>query len=90
MNMDRLLNKRVVKQTVGDLRKALKDIPDDREICLSFMLYDEGMQSVYLAEMYPHMKYDPVVKDKLFDESIVELVGFIDSKCTYVERKDDE
>ena len=31
MNMDRLLNKRVVKQTVKDLKEALKDADDDAD-----------------------------------------------------------
>ena len=89
MNMDKLLNKKVVKQTVGDLKKALKDVPDDREIVLTFLLYDEGMKNVYLAETYTEMGYDPVRKEKVFNDKIVELIGFIDDRCTYVERKDE-
>ena len=88
--MKKILNKRSVKLTVGDLKEALKDIPDDREIALSFMLYDEGRMSVYLAEIYTHMKYDPVLKERMFDEDmIVELVGFTDDYSTYIERDDD-
>ena len=81
-----ILNKRVVKQTVGDLKKALKDVPDDKEIVLSFMCYDKGKYAVYLADIFSNMKYDPVIKQRLFDDSVVELIGFIDEYCTYVAR----
>ena len=85
----KILNKRVVKKTVGDLKKELKDIPDDREVCLSFMMYDEGRESVYLSDIRSHMKYDPVTKNRMFDDMIVELVGFTDEYSTYVERDDE-
>ena len=34
--MRNIRNKRVVKKTVGDLKKELKDIPDDTEVILAF------------------------------------------------------
>ena len=90
MKMDRLLNKKVVKMTAGDLKKALQDADDDQEVVLSFMLYDEGRTSVYLSEAYTHMKYDPVMQEKLFDGKVVELLGFTDKMCTYMEKHDDK
>ena len=38
--MKNIRNRRVVKKTVGDLKKELKDIPDDREVILAFYLKD--------------------------------------------------
>lgn len=89
MKMEKLLNKKVVKLTAKDLKDALKDVPDDREVVLSFMLYDEGRESVYLAEAYTHMPYDPVTKEKLFDNHVVELLGFTHKMCSYMEKKDE-
>ena len=89
MKMDRLLNKKVVKMTAGDLREALKDADDNQEVVLSFMLYDEGRTSVYLAEAYTHMGYNPVEKERLFGGKIVELLGYTDKMCTYIEKKDE-
>ena len=89
MKMDKLLNKRVVKLTAKDLKEALKDVPDDREVVLSFMLYDEGRESVYLSNIYTHMPYDPVTKEKLFDNHVVELLGFTHKMCSYMEKKDE-
>lgn len=89
MNAKKILNKKVVKQTVGDLKRALKDIPDDREVVLSFMCYDKGRYAVYLADVYANMKYDPVIKQRIFDDTIVELIGFTDEYSTYMERTDE-
>lgn len=82
-----LLRKRVVKMTVGDLKKSLMDCDDDTEVILSFYLKESGTESVYLAEANTHMKYDSVTKEKL-SEPVVELVGYTDKYCQYVERKD--
>lgn len=86
--MDKLLNQRVVKMKVKDLKKALEDADDESDVVLSFMLYDKGRESVYLAEAYTHMKYDPVLKERVFDDVVVELLGFTDEYSTYVERKE--
>ena len=88
MNMDRLLNKRVVKQTVKDLKEALKDADDDAEVILCFNLKDEGgVICAYLGEIDTHLKYDGVMKKKLDASEVVELNGFNHKYCTYVERK---
>ena len=89
MKMDKLLNKKVTKLTVKDLKEALKDADDNQEVVLSFMMYDEGRTSVYLAETYTHMGYNPVEKERLFGDKIVELLGYTDKMCTYIERKDE-
>lgn len=88
MKMDKLLNQRVVKMKVKDLKKALMDADDESDVVLSFMMYDKGRESVYLAEAYTHMKYDPVLKERVFDDVVVELLGFTDEHSTYVERKE--
>ena len=85
--MMELFKKKVVKKTVGDLKKELKDLDDDLEIILSFYLKEDGVESVYLAEVDGHMKYDSVIKEKLNDTTIVELSGFTDKYCKYVEKK---
>ena len=89
MNAKKILNKKVVKQTVGDLKEALKNIPDDREVVLSFMCYDKGKYAVYLADVFANMKYDPVIKQRIFDDTIVELTGFTDEYSTYMEKCDE-
>lgn len=85
-----LFSKNVVKKTVGDLKKELKDLDDDLEVILSFYLKEDGVRSVYLAEINGHMKYDSVIKEKLNDTSIVELAGYTDKYCKYVEKKDND
>ena len=88
MNMDRLLNKRVVKQTVKDLKEKLKDADDDAEVILCFNLKDGDEKVVYgyLAEIFK-IKYDGVLKESLESSNVVELNCFNDRFCTYVERK---
>lgn len=86
--MKNIRNKRVRKLTVGDLKKALKGKDDDTEIVLSMYIKDNPNVSVYLAEVYGYMKYDHVTNGRLFEESIVELVGFDHDYCTYVEKND--
>ena len=87
--MKNIRNKRVIKQTVGDLKKSLKDVDDDKEIVLSFMMKDNGVHYVYLADIMTNVKYDSVLQEKLYDSSVVELVGYTDEYATYVERKND-
>ena len=85
----KLLNKKVIKQTVGDLKKALKGVDDDKEVVLAFYFKDEGVHHAYLGEILTNMKYDGVIKEKLADSSVVELASFHPNYCTYVERKND-
>lgn len=86
--MRNIRNKRVVKKTVGDLKKELKDIPDDREVILSFYLKDKPNVVCYLGEISTNLKYDGVLQEKLYDSSIVELAGFHHEYCNYMERED--
>ena len=85
--MRNIRNKRVVKKTVGDLKKELKDIPDDTEIILAFYLKDKANEECYLCEISTNLKYDGVLKEKLYDSSVVELAGFDHAHCTYMERE---
>ena len=85
-----ILNKKVVKHTVGDLKKALKDVPDDKEVVLSFMCYNKGKYAVYLADVFANMKYDAVIKQRLVDDNVVELIGYIDEYSMYVEKNEEE
>lgn len=87
--MKKLLNKRIIKQTVGDLKKSLKDVDDDKEVILAFYFKDEGVHHAYLGEISVDLKYDGVTKEKLIDSSVVELASFHPDYCQYVERKDD-
>ena len=90
--MRNIRNKRIVKKTVGDLKKELKDIPDDAEIILAFYLKDKANVECYLGEISTNLKYDGVLKElkeKLYDSSVVELAGFDHKYCAYIEREDD-
>ena len=88
--MTKLLNKKVVKQTVGDLKEAIKDLDDDTEVVCAFYFKKEGVHHAYLGEIYPNMKYDGVIKEKVFNGSVLELASFHPNYCTYVERKNDK
>ena len=88
--MKKILNKKVVKYTVKDLKEALKDAPDESDVVLGFYMKDgSGVHFCYLANVYTDMKYDSVVKDKLYDSTLVELAGFDHQYSTYVEKTDD-
>lgn len=88
MNTDRLLNKRIVKQTVKDLKEKLNDADDDAEVVLAFYLKDGDRHiCCYLGEVLTHLKYDGVIKERLENSDVVELCGFDDRYCTYVEKK---
>lgn len=89
MNMKKLLNKKVVKMTVKDLKKRLKDADDDSEVVLTFYMKDKGLYSVYLAEVYATIGYDAVTKESLYDSKICELAGFNHDDCTYLENKNE-
>ena len=81
----KLLNKKVKKVTVGELKKALQKVDDDKEIVLGFYRKKDGVYFGYLADVFPNMKYDSVIKEK---SSVVELTCYDDEYCTYVERTD--
>ena len=85
--MKNLRNKKVTKLTVGDLRKALENVDDDVEVVLGFYRKDDGVYFGYLAEIYANMKFDSVIKDRLFETGVVELVCFDDQYCNYVKEK---
>ena len=87
--MKNIRNKRVTKLKVKDLKKALRDVDDDAEVVIGLYLKDEPIRFCYLADIFGNMKFDSVIKEKLFNTSLVELVGYDDEYCTYVERKDD-
>lgn len=89
MNMKRLLNQRVVKQTVKDLKDALKDAPDDAEVVLCFNWKDGEDKVVYgyLAEVFSRLDYDGVIKERMENNVVVELDCYNDEFCTYLERK---
>ena len=88
MNMDRLLNKRIVKQTVKDLKEKLEDADDDAEVVLAFYLKDgERHICCYLGEVLTTLKYDGVIGERLENSTVVELGGFDDRYCTYMEKK---
>jgi len=88
MNTSKLLNKRVVKQTVGDLKKKLEECDDDAEVILCFNLKDEGgVACCYLAEVNTYLKYDGVLGERLDSSHVVELNGYNHKYSTYVERR---
>lgn len=86
--MKKLRNKRVIKLTVKDLKEKLNELDDNSEVVLAFYLKDQPNHFVYLADVC-NVSYDSVLKEKTFNSKIVELMGYDDRYCTYVERKDD-
>ena len=87
--MKNLRNKRVTKLTVGDLKKALKGINNDTEVVIGLYRKDEPVEFCYLADVFANMKFDSVIKDRLFDASVVELVGYDHKYATYVQKQGD-
>ncbi len=81
-----LLNQRVKKVTVDELRKLLDGLDGDLEVVLGFYRKKDGVYFGYLADVYGHIKYDSVIKA---ESNVVELVCYDDEYCTYLE-KDDE
>ena len=75
---------------VKDLKKRLKDADDESDVVLTFYMKDEGLYSVYLAEVYAGIGYDAVTKESLYNSKICELAGFNDKDCVYVEKKNDK
>ena len=88
--MKKLRNKRVQKLTVKDLKKALKKVDDDKEVVLGFYMKDGGTYYCYLAEVLTNLKYDSVVGEKLSSSEVVELIGYSDDFCTYIERNEND
>lgn len=86
MNTKKLLNKKVRKLTVKDLKRKLKDMDDESDVVLTFFMKEKGLYSVYLAEVL-NLGYDGVLKESLNDSKVCELAGFSHNHCTYI--KDD-
>ena len=86
--MKNIRNRRVVKQTVGDLKRELENVPDDVEIVLAFYLKDKSNVECYLGEISTDLRFDGVLQEKLIDSRVVELAGFDHRYSTYVERDD--
>lgn len=85
--MSKLLKKKVTKKTVKDLRKALKGVDSDKEIILAFY-YKGKVHHVYLSDISVNLKHDGVIGENLEESSVVELSGFDDKHCIYIERDD--
>ncbi|MBP5421697.1 MAG: hypothetical protein J6Y78_04545 [Paludibacteraceae bacterium] len=86
--MKNLKNQRVTKKTVKDLKEKLKGVDENTEVILAFYYLGE-VHHIYLAEILTNLKYDGVTGEKLNESSVVELSGFDDDYCTYLERNDD-
>jgi hypothetical protein len=87
--MKNLKNKRVVKLTVGDLKEKIKGLPDDTDVVLGFYMKEDGVHYCYLGDVFNNLKFDSVQQEKLIESFVVELVGYSDKYCTYVEKLDD-
>ena len=85
--MKKLRNKRVIKMTVKDLKEKLNELDDSSEVVLGFYLKDQPNHFVYLADIC-EVSYDSVTKERTFNSKMVELMGYDDRYCTYVERKE--
>ena len=85
--MKKLRTKRVIKLTVKDLKEKLNELDDESEVVLAFYLKDQPNHFVYLADVC-NVSYDSVLKEKTFNSKIVELMGYDDRYCTYMERKE--
>lgn len=86
--MKKLRNKRVTKMRVKDLINKLQEYDEDSEVVLGFYLKDQPNHFVYLADTC-NVSYDGVIKEKLFNGKVVELMGYDHQFCSYVERKDE-
>lgn len=87
--MKNIRNIRVSKLNAGQLKKALEDVSDDAEVVIGLYRKDNPVEFCYLADVFANMKYDSVVKEKLFNTSLVELVGYDHKYATYVQKKED-
>lgn len=86
--MKKLRNKRVYKLTVKELKEKLNEMNDDSEVVLGFYLKDQPNHFVYLADIC-EIGYDSVKKESTFNSKIVELMGYDDRYCSYMEKKND-
>ena len=80
----------MVKMNVKDLKEKLKGVPDDTEVVLGFYMKEDGVHYAYLGDIFCNMKFDSVKQEKLYEGFVVELVGYSDKWCTYIERHDEE
>ena len=87
--MKNLMNKRVRKLTVKDLKEKLKDVDDDTEVVLGFYNLTDGVHFGYLAEVFANMKYDSVLKEQLTDAVVVELACYEHQYSKYLEKNDE-
>ena len=85
--MKKLRNKRVYKLTVKELKEKLNEMNDDSEVVLGFYLKDQPNHFVYLADIC-EVSYDSVLKERTYNSKVVELMGYDDRYCTYVEKRD--
>ena len=83
--MKKLLNKKVSKMTVKDLKESLENYDDDSDVILCFNMKNESVHYCYLAQIL-NIKYDGVLKEKT-PTSVVELNGFKHEFCTYKEKQ---
>lgn len=84
--MKKLRNKRIVKMKVKDLKEQLKNCDDEDEVVLGFYLKDRPNHFTYLAKV-SEIKYDGVIKERLYNTKVVELMGFDHDYSTYVEKR---
>lgn len=80
-----LLNQKVKKITVKELRETLTNVDDDVEIVLGFYRKTDGVYFGYLADVLTNLKFDSVIKERLHDSKVVELVCYDDEYSTYLE-----
>lgn len=78
-----------MKLTVKDLKESLKDADDSAEVILGFYMKDKPCHFVYLAEVLKNLKYDGVLKESLFNNRVVELIGYDHEYSTYLEKHDE-
>lgn len=85
--MKKLRNKRVIKLTVKDLKDKLDELDENSEVVLGFYLKDQPNHFVYLGDIC-EVAYDSVKKESTFNSKVVELMGYDDRFCSYVEKKE--
>ena len=83
--MKKLLNKKVTKMTVKELKESLEEYDDDSDVVLCFNMKDKSVHYCYLAQIL-NIKYDGVLKEKT-PTPVVELNGFKHEYCTYKEKQ---
>lgn len=86
MDMKKIINRRVMKLKVKDLKKKLEEADDESDVVLTFYMRGEGLYSVYLSEILTTLPYDSVLKEKQ-SEYVCELSGYTHEECSYIEDK---